>query len=65
VNLGFKKNWGFEPKEVVHEFKLRDGAELPNLTPTNPKYQLFIAMWKRLPVPIANVIGPHIVKNIG
>jgi FemAB-related protein (PEP-CTERM system-associated) len=63
--FSFKKNWGFEPKDVVHEFKLRDGAELPNLTPTNPKYQLFIAMWKRLPVPIANAIGPHIVKNIG
>ena len=63
--FSFKKNWGFEPEEIVHEFKLRDGAELPNLNPTNPKYRLFIEMWKRLPLPIANAIGPHIVRNIG
>lgn len=61
----FKKNWGFEPQEVVHEFLLRDGTEMPNTNPTNPKYRAFIAMWKRLPLPVANFLGPHIVRNIG
>lgn len=60
----FKKNWGFEPRPVVHEFKMRDGGPVPEINPTNPKYRMFIALWKRLPLPIANLLGPHIVRNI-
>ena len=31
----------------------------------NPKYQLFIKLWQRMPISLANIIGPHIVKNLG
>ena len=31
----------------------------------NPKYRAFIALWKRLPLGVANVIGPHIVRHLG
>lgn len=60
----FKKNWGFEPEPILHEFYLADGAEIPNVNPMNPKYQLMVSTWRRLPLPIANFVGPHIVKNI-
>ncbi|MDP6516649.1 MAG: FemAB family PEP-CTERM system-associated protein, partial [Alphaproteobacteria bacterium] len=52
----FKKNWGFEPEPVEHAFKLRTGEEVPEINPLNPKYRLFIAAWKRLPLPLANLI---------
>ncbi len=61
----FKKNWGFDPIPVVHEYRTRDGQSLPDLNPLNPKYRLFIAVWKRLPLPVANLLGPNIVRNIG
>lgn len=61
----FKKNWGFEPRPIVHSFLLKPGSEMPNVNPLNPKYRLFINMWQRLPLPLANVLGPHIVRNIG
>lgn len=61
----FKKNWGFTPRPMVQSFYLKDGQELPNLNPTNPKYQMFINMWKRLPVPVANTIGPFLIRNLG
>ncbi len=61
----FKKNWGFEPVPIVHAFCLRDGVEVPDINPLNPKYALMVATWKRLPLPVANLIGPHIVRNIG
>ena len=32
--------------------------------PTNPN-RAFIALWKRLPMPVANAIGPHLVKSLG
>jgi len=61
----FKKNWGFTPTPLNYEFKLRVGDTIPDVNPLNPKYRLFIEAWKRLPLPVANAIGPHIVRGIG
>lgn len=61
----FKKNWGFTPTPLHYEFKLRHGDEIPDVNPLNPKYRLMIETWKRLPLPIANLVGPFIVRNLG
>ncbi len=61
----FKKNWGFSPTPLAYEYKLYAATELPDNNPLNPKYQLFIKMWKKLPIALANILGPHIVKNLG
>ena len=63
--FSFKKNWGFTPEPLRYRYRLAPGASIPNHNPLNPKYRLFIAAWKRLPVPVANVIGPHVVRGIG
>jgi FemAB-related protein (PEP-CTERM system-associated) len=61
----FKKNWGFEPQALHYEYYLVTAPGIPQHNPTNPKYRLFIEMWKRLPTPVANALGPHIVKHLG
>ncbi len=61
----FKKHWGFEPEPLVHEFKLLGVEALPEVNPTNPKYSLFIAAWRKLPLPVANTIGPFISRSLG
>lgn len=61
----FKKNWGFEPEPLDYEVKLIAASAVPENNPLNPKYRLFIQMWQRLPLPVANMLGPHIVKNLG
>jgi FemAB-related protein (PEP-CTERM system-associated) len=61
----FKKNWGFDPKPLDYEFWLRKGGALPEFNPLNPKYRLFIAAWKRLPLPVSKMIGPFIVRGLG
>ena len=61
----FKKNWGFEPQPLYYENLLVRATEVPELNPLNPKYRLFIAAWKKLPLPLANLVGPHIVKYLG
>ena len=63
--FAFKKNWGFVPEPLQYRFRLAPGAAIPDLNPLNPKYRAFIAAWKRLPLPIANLIGPHIVRGLG
>ncbi|MCP5366087.1 MAG: FemAB family PEP-CTERM system-associated protein [Hyphomicrobiales bacterium] len=61
----FKKNWGFEPRPVVLEFRMRSGGPLPDVNPNNPKYKLMIDVWRRLPLPVANAIGPMIGRQVG
>ena len=64
-SFSFKKNWGFSPEPLHYRFRLAPGAQIPDLNPLNPKYRLFIAAWRRLPLPVANAIGPHIVRGLG
>ena len=61
----FKKNWGFEPAPLAYRFRLAPGASIPDINPLNPKYRMFIAAWKRLPLPVANLLGPPIVRGLG
>ncbi|HUB46651.1 MAG TPA: FemAB family XrtA/PEP-CTERM system-associated protein [Acetobacteraceae bacterium] len=61
----FKHNWGFTPAPLHYRYRLAPGATIPDHNPLNPKYRLFIDGWKRLPLPVANLIGPHIVRGLG
>ena len=61
----FKKNWGFEPQPLSYEYRLYKRDAIPQNNPMNPKYRAFIAVWRRLPLPVANTLGPYIVRNLG
>jgi len=61
----FKHNWGFEPAPLHYRYRLQPGAAIPDHNPLSPKYRLFVAGWKRLPLPVANVLGPHVVRGLG
>ena len=61
----FKKNWGFEPVPLMHQFLTKPGTDMPNVNPTNPKYRLMIAAWKQLPLWVSTILGPVIARNIG
>ncbi len=64
-SFSFKKNWGFSPAPLAHDYHLAEGAAVPDHNPLNPKYRLFIEAWKRLPLPVANLVGPRIVRGVG
>jgi FemAB-related protein (PEP-CTERM system-associated) len=64
-SYSFKKNWGFEPTPLAYEYLLVKGKRVPENNPLNPKYRLFIKLWRQLPRPIANRLGPLIVRNLG
>ncbi|KPV40020.1 peptidoglycan bridge formation protein FemAB [Thiohalorhabdus denitrificans] len=61
----FKKHWGFEPEPLYYEYHLVRGQEIPDVSPSNPRYRVFVDAWKRLPLPMARVIGPVIARNLG
>ena len=60
----FKRQWGAQEHQLYWHYWLNDTDELPEVNPQNPKYQLVINIWKRLPVALANFIGPHVAKNL-
>jgi FemAB-related protein (PEP-CTERM system-associated) len=64
-SYAFKKNWGFAPAPLPYFFSVAPGQSIPENNPTNPKYRLMIAAWKRLPLPVANAIGPILVRGVG
>jgi FemAB-related protein (PEP-CTERM system-associated) len=64
-SFAFKHNWGFEPEPLHYRYHLAPGATIPDHNPLNPKYRLFIAAWKRLPLAVANLLGPPIVRGLG
>jgi FemAB-related protein (PEP-CTERM system-associated) len=59
--FAFKKNWGFEPKPLVYAVK-GEGRET---NPLSPRYRLQVAAWKRLPLWLANRLGPPIARGLG
>jgi len=63
--FSFKKNWGFEPEWLEYEFYLKPGTAMPEKNPNNPKFAPLIEIWKRLPLPVANFIGPFLVRSLG
>ncbi|HJZ74731.1 MAG TPA: FemAB family XrtA/PEP-CTERM system-associated protein [Vicinamibacterales bacterium] len=60
----FKAQWGAQPTPLHWEYVLGAGCRLPNLSPSNPKYRAAIGLWTRLPLTVANFLGPHIVRSI-
>jgi FemAB-related protein (PEP-CTERM system-associated) len=64
-SFSFKKNWGFEPTPLHYEYRLYKRDAIPQNNPSNAKFKLFIAAWRKLPIGVANAIGPHIVRNLG
>lgn len=60
----FKEQWGAKPIQLYWHYWLRNGGQLPELNPKNPKYQLAIKIWKKLPIVLTKFIGPRIVKNL-
>ena len=60
----FKEQWGAKPVPLYWHYWLRGEAGLPELNPSNRKYAAAIALWKRLPLAVANAVGPRIVRNL-
>ena len=64
-SYAFKKNWGFVPTPLHYEYCLYKRDAVPQNNPSNPKYKLLIETWRRMPLGLANWLGPFIVRSLG
>ena len=60
----FKKNWGFAPQPLRYSEWTAPGQAARDVDPTSDAYARKIALWKKLPLPIANAIGPFIARGL-
>lgn len=61
----FKRNWGFVPQPLHYATWTAPGAAPRDASPDSPRHAARIAAWKRLPLPLANLIGPLIARGLG
>ena len=60
----FKRQWGAEEQPLTWHYVLNVGSEIPKINPDTPKYRFAMNVWRRLPVPVANFLGPQVVKHL-
>ncbi|UCE75374.1 MAG: FemAB family PEP-CTERM system-associated protein, partial [Methanomassiliicoccales archaeon] len=60
----FKKKWATIPKRLYYVYYLNKATEIPEVHPSNPKYEKSIRRWQKLPFWVTKVLGPAIRKNI-
>jgi FemAB-related protein (PEP-CTERM system-associated) len=63
--FSFKKNFGFEPQPLPYEYYLVKSPAVPDVNPLNPKYRLLVNTWTKLPLPVANLLGPPLARSLG
>jgi hypothetical protein len=50
---------------LYYEYFLVRLKEMPNLSPTNPKYARAIDLWRRMPLKFTQLVGPPVAKYLG
>ena len=60
----FKLQWGATPEPLSWEYVLLGATDLPDHGPTNPRFHAAVCAWKRMPLLLANLVGPAIVRGI-
>jgi FemAB-related protein (PEP-CTERM system-associated) len=61
----FKKHWGFVPEPLFYEYSLLSRQDIPRNNPSNAKFKWAIEAWRKMPLSLANCLGPLVVRNIG
>jgi FemAB-related protein (PEP-CTERM system-associated) len=59
----FKKQWVPDPTQLVWQYHLNLADRAPTASDRSAKYRLMINLWRRLPVWVANLLGPRVIRN--
>ena len=60
----FKRSWGFEPHPLGYASWTAPGASPRDADPTSAKHAARIALWRKLPLALANRAGPPIARGL-
>jgi FemAB-related protein (PEP-CTERM system-associated) len=60
----FKQQWDATDIPLHWEYPLLTNGIVPDHGPSSPRLKMFISAWRRLPIPLANAIGPEITRQL-
>lgn len=61
----WKHNWGWPAEPLAYAVRTAPGTQPRDMNPLSPRNQRKVEMWKRLPLLLANMIGPLIAMDLG
>jgi hypothetical protein len=60
----WKKSFGFDPVPLAY-YSWSASGERRDINPNSARYQRRVEFWKKLPLPVANLLGPLISRGLG
>lgn len=63
----FKKGWAAQPRRLYQQYYLKGNSQPPRVGGSredDAKYRLFVNLWRRMPLPLAEALGPQLRKMI-
>jgi FemAB-related protein (PEP-CTERM system-associated) len=61
-SYAFKTQWNMRERPLPYQFYLIRRSNLPDFSPANPRFKLFISSWKAMPFAVTKVLGPAVVR---
>ncbi len=63
-SFDFKKRWGMTMTDLSYQYVLVRRQAMPDTSPLNPKFAMAINLWRKLPLPVTQFVGPMIAKHL-
>jgi len=63
-NETFKTKWKPRKQLLAYWYALVNSQNLPDLNQKNPRFQVAIWVWKRLPAFAVRLLGPYLIKGV-
>jgi serine/alanine adding enzyme len=60
----FKEQWGGVGRPLHNEYVLSSGTQLPDQSPDSPRMRMAVDAWKRLPLGLATLLGPRLIRQV-
>jgi FemAB-related protein (PEP-CTERM system-associated) len=60
----FKQQWGAIDTPLHWEYPLVSGGRLPDHAASSPRLKVLVSAWQRMPMRLANAIGPEITRQL-
>jgi FemAB-related protein (PEP-CTERM system-associated) len=60
----FKRHWGFEPVPLPYQYVLLKARQMPDLSPSNRRFDLVRRLWTQLPPRVARILGPVVTRYL-
>ncbi len=60
----FKAQHGAQPVQLYYQYYLNGANQMPNIDPEASTFKMLVEVWKKLPLPVVNLVGPRLIGKI-